>query len=298
MSEPEWSVKDKVCVVTGGNSGIGLWTAIGLASQGAHTVIVSRSRERGEAALAEARAVLRERGHAEARLDLVLGDLGSLEQIRALAEELLGRYPAIHVLVNNAGLWMTERKLTPDGLETTFAVNHLGPFLLTHLLLPRLIASAPARIVNVASEGHRQGKLDFEDLQAERRFGKVRAYCVSKLCNLLFTRELARRLEGTGVTANALHPGVVNTNLGSNSSGPIRWVFDWVGPLFFIGPEKGARTSLHVATSPALDGVSGRYFSNSREAKPSRRAQDDEAARRLWEVSEQLAGIATAAATR
>lgn len=295
MSDSTWTVKDKVCVVTGGNSGIGLWTAIGLARQGAHTVIVSRSRERGEAALEQARAAL---GDQPARLDLVVGDLGSLAQIRALAEELLARYPAIHVLVNNAGLWMTERQLTPDGLETTFAVNHLGPFLLTHLLLPRLQESAPARIVNVASEGHRQGKLDFDDLQAERRFGKVRAYCDSKLANVLFTRELARRLEGTGVTANSLHPGVVHTNLGSNSSGPIRWVFDWVGPLFFITPEKGARTSLHVATSPALDGVSGRYFSNSRESTPSRRARDDEAARRLWEISEQLTGIATAAAAR
>lgn len=288
-----WTVADKVCVVTGGNSGIGLHTVIGLAKAGARVALVSRNRERGEAALQEALAAA-----PGARVDLVLGDLGSLASTRALAAELLARYPAIHVLVNNAGLWMTERTLTADGLETTFAVNHLAPFLLTNLLLERLIASGPARIVNVSSEGHRQGRLDFDDLQAARRFGKVKAYCDSKLANVLFTRELARRLEGTNVTANALHPGVVATNLGNNSSGVIRWVFDKVGPLFFKTPAQGARTSLHVATSPALDGVSGRYFKDSRESKPARAARDDAAARRLWQVSEELARLAPAATAR
>lgn len=285
-----WTVKDKQCIVTGGNSGIGLHTAIGLARQGARVALVSRSPAKGEAAVREVRAAV-----PGAQVDLVVGDLGSLAQIRQLAADLLERYPAIHVLVNNAGLWMTERQETPDGLETTFAVNHLGPFLLTNLLLPRLQQSAPARIVNVASEAHRQGKLAFDDLQATRGFGKIKAYCDSKLANVLFTRELARRLQGTGVTANSLHPGVVNTNLGNNSSGLIRWVFDIAGPLFFITPEKGARTSLHVATSPDLDGVSGRYFKSSKINGEAKAAKDDEAARRLWAASEQLCGLAPVA---
>jgi NAD(P)-dependent dehydrogenase (short-subunit alcohol dehydrogenase family) len=292
QSEQTWSVEGKVCVVTGGNSGIGLHTAIGLARQGARTVIVSRSRDKGLAAVEQ----IREAAGVE-QVDLVVGDLGSRAQIRALAEELLERYPAIHVLVNNAGLWMTERVINPDGLETTFAVNHLGPFLLTNLLLERLVASAPARIVNVSSEGHRQGRLALDDLAAERGYGKIKAYCDSKLCNVLFTAELARRLEGTGVTANSLHPGVVNTNLGSNSKGVIRWVFDYVGPLFFTTPAKGARTSIHVATDPALDGVSGRYFRSSRQVKPSRAARVEADARRLWEVSAELCELQEPAAS-
>lgn len=289
-----WTVKDKVCVVTGGNSGIGLHTAIGLARQGGRVAIVSRNSDKGEAAVQSIRAA----AGADARVDLVVGDLGSLASTRALAADLLARYPALHVLVNNAGLWMTERTETADGLETTFAVNHLAPFLLTNLLLERLIASAPARIVNVSSEGHRRGRLDWDDLQAVRGFGKIKAYCDSKLANVLFTRELARRLEGTGVTTNVLHPGVVNTNLGANSTGVIRWIFNSVGPLFFLTPEQGARTSLHVATSPALDGVSGRYFKDSREVSPSRAARVDADATRLWAVSEELAGLTTAAPAR
>lgn len=286
MTDSSWTVAGKTCVVTGGNSGIGKFTALGLARQGARVLIVSRTEERGRLALEEVR---RESGSES--VELVVGDLSSLANVRALAAELLERCPELHVLINNAGLWMTERVLTPDGLETTFAVNHLAPFLLTNLLLDRLRASAPARIVNVSSEGHRQGKLDFEDLQAERSFGKIAAYCGSKLMNVLFTRELARRLQGSGVTANSLHPGVVRTNLGSRSSGAIRWVFDWVGPLFFLTPEQGARTSLHVACAPALDGVSGLYFKSSRECTPARAARDDDSAQRLWEVSAELAGL-------
>lgn len=288
-----WTVKDKQCVITGGNSGIGLWTAIGLAKQGAKVAIVSRSRERGEAAL----VTIREESGREA--ELVVGDLGSVAATRALAEELLERFPAIHVLVNNAGLWMTERTLNPDGLETTFAVNHLGPFLLTNLLLERLSESAPARIVNVSSTAHRQGKLDFEDLQAERGYGKIKAYCDSKLCNVLFTRELARRLEGTRVTTNALHPGVVNTNLSSNAPRFVRWLAQTVlGPVFFMTPEKGARTSVHVASAPELASVSGRYFKDSRQKTPSRAAQSDADAARLWEISAELVGLGQGVAPR
>jgi NAD(P)-dependent dehydrogenase (short-subunit alcohol dehydrogenase family) len=284
-----WTVKDKVCVVTGGNSGIGLHTAIGLTRQGARTVIVSRSRERGEAAV----ATVREETGVE--VDLVVGDLGSIATTRALAAELLERYPELHVLVNNAGLWLPTRTLNADGLETTFAVNHLGPFVLTNLLLERMIASSPARIVNVSSAGHRRGNLDFDDLQSARSYGKVKVYCDSKLCNVLFTRELARRLEGTGVTANSLHPGVVNTNLTTNAPKAIKWLIDLVGPALLMTPKKGARTSLHVATAPSLSGVSGRYFKNSREVAASRRARNDADATRLWEISEELAGMSVGA---
>ncbi len=284
-----WTVKDKVCVVTGGNCGIGLWTAIGLARQGARTVIVSRNRERGEAAV----ATVRERTGVE--VDLVIGDLGSVATTRALAEELLSRYPELHVLVNNAGLWLTERKVNADGLETTFAVNHLGPFVLTNLLLDRLKSSAPARIVNVSSRGHRRGDLNFDDLQSEQGYGKVKAYCDSKLCNVLFTRELARRLEGTDVTVNALHPGVVNTNLAHSAPKPIKWLIETLGPILLTTPEKGARTSVHVATSPSLAGVSGRYFKDSREKTPSCAAQNDDDARRLWTISEELSGLTVGA---
>lgn len=286
-----WTVEGKTCVVTGGNSGIGLHTAIGLARQGARVAIVSRSRERGEAALQTIRASLAAEVGGDARVELVVGDLGSLASTRALADELLARYPALHVLVNNAGLWMTERRLTPDGLETTFAVNHLAPFLLTNLLLERLRASAPARVVNVSSEAHRRGRLDWDDLQAERGFGKVKAYCDSKLANVLFTRELARRLEGTGVTVNALHPGVVATNLAQHAPGPLRWAVERLGPLLLLSPAQGARTSLHVATSPALEGVSGRYFKSCREVFPARAAQVDADAARLWAISARLAGL-------
>lgn len=282
-----WTVKDKVCVVTGGNSGIGLSTAIGLARQGAKTVIVSRNRERGEAAVATVR------DETGVTVDLVIGDLGTVATTRQLALELLSRYSELHVLVNNAGLWMPNRRLNEDGLEVTFAVNHLGPFVLTNLLLDRLVASSPARVVNVSSMGHRRGSLDFDDLQAERGYGKVKVYCDSKLCNVLFTRELARRLEGTGVTVNALHPGVVNTNLVQNAPKPLRWLFDLVAPLVLTSPEKGARTSLHVATAPELSDVSGSYFKDSRMIPPSKAAQSDEDARRLWAVSEELAGLSS-----
>lgn len=279
----EWSVENKVCVVTGGNSGIGRSTAIGLARQGARTVIVSRSRDKGEAAVAY---IVEASG--SQHVELVVGDIGTFATTRALADTLLARYPEIHVLINNAGLWMTERVVNEDGLENTFAVNHMGAFLLTRLLLDRLKASAPARIVNVSSRGHRLGKVDFDDLQAERGFGKIQAYCNSKLCNVLFTHALAKRLEGTGVTANTVHPGTVKSNLGSNSSGVIRWVFDKVGPVFFLSEAKGARTSIHVATEPSLSDVNGAYFRSSKQVKPSKAGQDDAAAERLWTVSEAL----------
>jgi NAD(P)-dependent dehydrogenase (short-subunit alcohol dehydrogenase family) len=217
-------------------------------------------------------------------------DFASLEDVRRLAGELRARHPEIHVLVNNAGVVAARRTLTEDGYETTFAVNHLAPFLLTNLMLDTLRSSAPARVVTTSSDAHRSGRLDIDDLQDERRWSAWSAYSTSKLANVLFTRALARRLEGTGVTANCLHPGVIRTRLGRSTPLPVR--VGWrVASLFFKSPKTGAQTIVHLASSPELEGVSGAYFSDRREATPSRRALDDDLGERLWEVSERLTGL-------
>jgi len=271
----------KTCVVTGATSGIGEATALGLVRMGARVVVVGRSRERGEATLARLRAA----GSA----DLRLANLASLAEVRRLAEEILAACPQLHLLVNNAGVVNLRRQITVDGFEETFAVNHLAYFALTNLLLERVVASAPARIVNVSSDAHRFSPLDLDDLQSEHGYGAMRTYARSKAANILFTRELARRLEGTGVTVNAVHPGAVASRLGAHNG--------WFGKLatgllkpFFLSPEKGARTSMHVATAPELDGVSGAYFARCREKQPARSACDPETTRRLWDVSAQLTG--------
>jgi NAD(P)-dependent dehydrogenase (short-subunit alcohol dehydrogenase family) len=198
----------------------------------------------------------------------------------------------LDVLVNNAGLMLDRRSTTQDGYETTFQVNHLGPFLLTNLFLDLLRASAPARVVNVASTAHRGGKLNFDDLQSERSYAGMRVYATTKLCNILFTKELARRLQGTGVTANALHPGTVRTGFGMDGDTKGLWR---IGMLivrpFILTPAGGARTSIYLASSPDVEGKSGGYYARSRPSKPTRAAQDDETARRLWEVSAQLVGL-------
>ena len=219
-----------------------------------------------------------------------MADLASLAQVRRLAADLASKLERIDVLVNNAGAIHTTRKVTVDGLEMTFAVNHLAPFLLTNLLLPRLAASAPARVVTVASDAHRVGPLDFGDLQAERGYAAMMVYGRSKLCNILFAAELARRLAGTGVTSNSLHPGVVATGFGRNDAGWLSAGVKLLAPLF-ISPGKGARTSLHLATSPEVEGLTGRYFKDSRPARPSRAALDEVAAKRLWEASLRLTGL-------
>jgi retinol dehydrogenase 12 len=236
----------KTCIVTGASAGIGQAIAQGLAARGAHVILVCRSRARAEATQHAMRTAT-----GNSAIDIALADLSSQADIRRLAQELLRRYPRIHALINNAGVVNTKRTVTVDGLETVFAVNHLAYFLLTQLLLPRLVESAPARIVNVASDAHHWDTLDFADLQNHRRYRGLKVYGQSKLCNLLFTRELARRIAGTGVTVNSLHPGGVATGLGWNNG--------WWAVLI-------AR----------------------REHRPSRAAQDDEAALRLWQISEQL----------
>lgn len=279
------SMDGRVCLITGGNAGIGQATAAGLARQGADVCIVSRDAERGEAAAARVKA---DTGR---RVQVVVGDLGSLAGVRALADRVHDALPHLHVLVNNAGVMLNERRTTPDGLELHFAVNHLGPFLLTNLLLDRLVESGTARVVNVSSALYARGALDFEDLQMEKRFDGFKAYARSKMCNVLFTRELARRLEGRGVTVNALHPGVVNTNLGDESTGLLKVGMKLVKPLL-TSPAKGARTSIHLAASHDVATVSGAYFVKCTERPVTRYARKAENARLLWTVSERLSGLA------
>ena len=272
----------KVCLITGGSSGIGKATALGLANKGANVVMVGRDRSRGEAARTE---VVEKSGNE--LVDLMLADLSSQESIRQLAEDFTSRYGRLHVLINNAGVFISKRTVTVDGIETTFAVNHLAPFLLTNLLLDVLEASAPARIVNVTSSGERSGTINFDDLQWEGRYSGVRAHNQSKLAMILFTYELARRLEETGVTVNCVHPGVVVTNLGRGSSGSFGLLLRLMRP-FFSSPEKGAETSIYLASSPEVEGVSGKYFAKKAEARSSEQSYDEAAGRRLWQVSAEL----------
>lgn len=247
--------------------------------------MVARNREKGEAARA---AVAAETGND--RVELLLADLASLAQVGRLAEQFTQRHDRLHVLVNNAGLVLVKRQVTEDGYEETFAVNHLAPFLLTTLLLDVLRASAPARIVNVSSDAHRGQRIDFDDLQSERRYFGQRVYGRTKLENILFTTELARRLEGTGVTANAVHPGFVASNFGRNNGGAFRGFITVLQKLLAISPEQGAQTPLYVATSPEVEGVTGRYFAKGKQRHPSTAALSVADAQRLWQVNEQLVG--------
>jgi NAD(P)-dependent dehydrogenase (short-subunit alcohol dehydrogenase family) len=265
----------KTVVVTGASSGIGAAAAVELAKRGATVVPVGRDAKR----LA---AVGRRVGSEPLR-----ADFSSLSEVRRLAEELLARHERIDVLVNNAGLVAGRRGLTVDGYETTFAVNHLAPFLLTNLLLDRLKASAPARVVTTSSDAHHSGRIDIDDLQGERKWSTWSAYANSKLANILFTRALARRLEGSGVVANCLHPGVIRTRLGRGASLPIR--LGWqVAALFFKRPTTGAETIVYLASAPEAGETSGGYFVDSRERSPSAWAQDDDLGERLWAESERL----------
>ena len=290
MAEGGWA--DRVCVVTGANVGIGLETARGLAQLGATVWLASRDMEKNEAAAAEVR---RSAGHDRVRT-LKL-DLSSAASVRRATEELLSASPRLDVLVNNAGLVLTDRRLTEDGFEMTFGVNHLGHFLWTTLLLDRMLATAtaerPARIVNLASEAHRTSRgVPWEDLRRDKGYSGWLVYGDSKLANILYSRALARRLAGRNVTANAVHPGVVATAFGAPED--TGWFGRWlmpIGKLFMLTPAQGAATSLHVATAPETATVSGKYFAKSREAKPTKYALDDAAAERLWVESERLLGL-------
>jgi NAD(P)-dependent dehydrogenase (short-subunit alcohol dehydrogenase family) len=279
------AMQGRVCLVTGATQGIGRETALGLARLGADVHLVARDRARAEAVLAEVRRA----GGGNA--SLFVADLASQASTRALAEEVKARLPRLHVLVNNAGGIFTERALSPDRIEMTLALNHLGYFLLTGLLVDRLRASAPARVVSVSSSAHVGARIEFDDLQGERGYSGWRAYGQSKLANILFTRELARRLAGSGVTANCLHPGVVATGFGKNNAGPFSWGVRIAAP-FFLSAARGARTSIWLASSPEVAGVTGQYFARYRVSKVSDAARDEAAARRLWEVSARLTGLA------
>jgi NAD(P)-dependent dehydrogenase (short-subunit alcohol dehydrogenase family) len=287
-------MQGRTVLITGGNSGIGRETAAGLARIGATVIITSRDREKGQRAAAEIGA------RSGRQVECLHLDLASLASTRAFAADFLQRYDALHVLVNNAGLILGDRRLTDDGFEMTFAVNHLAHFLLTDLLLDRIKASAPARIINVSSRAHRRvSGLDFDDLQADKRYSGLQVYSRSKLANIYFTRELARRLEGSRVDVNALHPGAVATGFARDGDvkGPYGLLVRLVSP-FLKTPEDGARTSIHLASAPELEGVSGKYFSDSKETAPAPAALDDAAARRLWTVSEELIARATAGGDR
>jgi NAD(P)-dependent dehydrogenase (short-subunit alcohol dehydrogenase family) len=273
-------MEGRTALVTGASRGIGKAAAVDLARRGARVLLVARDAARGAAALEEIRGRV-----PGADIRLLLADLSARRDVRALAAEIDGSEERLDVLLLNAGVYTRRRRLTDDGLETQLAVNHLAPFLLTLLLRGRLAASAPSRVVVVSSEAHRHGRIDFGDLQGERRYSGLRAYAQSKLANLLFAREAARRFGVDGVTVNAAHPGVVATNLLFSGFAPLRLVAP-----FLRTPEQGAATPVRLATDPALTDVSGRYFIDGREARPARAALDDDDARRLWEASLVLAG--------
>ena len=278
----ERTMRGKTAMVTGASTGIGKETARALARMGARVVMVSRDRARGEAALAELSA---ESGQVE----LMLADLASQREVRRLAREFEAGHDRLEVLINNAGGTFHERGSTEDGVERTFALNHLAPFLLTNLLLDVLKKSAPARVVNVASGAHAMGRIDFEDLRGERRYSPSRAYAQAKLANVMFTYELARRLEGTGVTANAVHPGFVSTGFHDRNRGLARLVVDHViRPTVMVPPDKGAETVVYLASCPEVEGATGGYFAKKEPKASSKRSKDREAARRLWGASEEL----------
>ncbi|MDQ4039037.1 MAG: SDR family oxidoreductase [Actinomycetota bacterium] len=285
LSGASGAMTGKTVLVTGSTSGIGRATALGLARLGADVAITGRNPERTENAAREIRA------DGGGQVDVFVADLSAQSEVWRLADEALRRLARIDVLVNNVGGYWHTRHVTVDGFERTFAVNHLAPFLLTNLLLDRLMQSAPARVVTVSSNAHRLWRMDFEDLQGERSYRGSRAYDQSKLANVLFTYELARRLRGTSVTANALHPGAVSTSFGAEDPATIqRLLVPFVRPLM-KSAARGSMTSIHLASAPALQEVTGRYFVNSKPKKSSKRSYDKADAARLWQISTELVGL-------
>jgi NAD(P)-dependent dehydrogenase (short-subunit alcohol dehydrogenase family) len=278
-------LRGKHCMITGASSGLGRVTAVELARMGANLTLVCRNRSRGEDVIAEIRQNTGNRS-----VNLMLADLSIQQSIRELAAAFVDRSEPLHVLVNNAGVFNLKRELTADGIETVFAVNHLSYFMLTQLLLDRIRQSAPARIVNVASAAHSHGTIDFDDLGGERRYRSMRIYGQSKLANILFTYELARRLEGSGVTVNCAHPGAVATGLGANNGALAKLLMPLIG-LFMRSPEQGAATQIYLASSPEVDGINGKYFVDCKPAKSSAESYDTAVARRLGEVSARMTGV-------
>jgi len=284
-------MKDKIGIVTGANSGIGKVTALALAKQGFTVVMMCRNRAKAEAAQKE---IVRLSGNPQ--VEMIWVDFASQRQIREAAAQFLSMHDCLDVLVNNAGFLASDkRQLTEDGIEATFAVNHLGYFLLTGLLMPALEKAATqngeARVVCVASEAHRYAPFNLDNVQLERGYSGIKAYCISKLCNILFTAELARRVAGKNITANSLHPGAVNSGFAQNTPGWFAWLFKIAKP-FLMSEEEGAETSIYLATSPEVKGISGGYFYKKRLRRnmiPI--AKDEKIAQQLWEMSEKLTNI-------
>jgi retinol dehydrogenase 12 len=283
-------MKDKIVLVTGGNSGIGLVTVTELAKLGATTILVARDRSKGQAALEQAK---RDSGSVD--IHLMLADLSLQVDVRNLALEVQNRFPRLDVLVNNAALVPAVRQVTAEGMEVQLAVNHLAPFLLTNLLLEHLKKSDQGRVVTVSSVAHTNGKANFADIQSEYEYDRPNSpakgwqtYCNTKLFNILFSNELARRLEGTRVTANALHPGVIGSNLWRTMPGPMRFLAN----LFMIKAERGARTSIYLSSSPEVTNVTGKYFfDNCNQVEASAMAKDVDLQQELWAISEKLVGL-------
>jgi retinol dehydrogenase 12 len=283
MANTAQPMHGKVCLVTGATSGIGAVIAEALARQGATTILVARNPTRGAATVERIR-----QGTGNPQVEVLLAELSAQAEIRRLAREVQSHYPRLDVLVNNAGALFSGREVSADGIEMTWALNHLAYFLLTILLLDTLRASAPARVVNVSSDAHRHARLRFDDLQGQQDYGGWRAYAQSKLANVLFTYELARRLAGTGVAANAVHPGFVATNFARQNRSLTALLFRALQPVVALSPEQGAETVIYLATAPEVEGVSGQYFVKRRAVRSSPVSYDVQAAQRLWQVSAEL----------
>ena len=275
-------MKNKLCVITGANSGIGFETTKELAAQGAFVVMVCRNEDKADTAR---KAIINE--IPDAGLSIVLCDFSSMDDIRRAAADIAVQYEKIDILINNHGFIAKEYDTTVDGLEQTFGVNHIGYFLFTNLLLPQVKAAGKARIINVASTAHRRGEFDPDNIQLKTGYDNWKAYGNSKLFNILFTKELAERLKDTEVTANCLHPGVIASNFGQSSTWLVKVFYKLAGPLM-KNNRQGAETTIYLATSPEVEDVSGAYFSNKKVATPSRIARDSEAAKKLWEISEEI----------
>ncbi|MFX1304542.1 MAG: SDR family oxidoreductase [Promethearchaeota archaeon] len=274
------SMEGRICLITGANSGIGKVTAKALAKMNAMVVMVCRDKERGDKAQKE---IIEQTGNNQ--VDLLLCDLSSKEQIRKLVKEFKEKYQNLHILINNAGIMLKKRELSVDGIEMNFAVHVIAPFLLTNLLLDVLKKSTPSRIINVTSAAHRRAKIDFEDLQNKnKKYRLFTVYGISKLGEMLITYELSRKLDGTGVTANAVHPGLVNTNLGRDQSN----FSQWFARKFFKSPEEGAETSIYLATSPEVEGITGKYFINKEPRQSSEESYNLEYAEKLWKICEEM----------
>jgi len=278
-------MKDKICIVSGATSGIGKVTATALASQGAQIIMLCRNKDKGEQVKEE---IIHKTGNTNIRFFLV--DFSSQKDIRKAAEEINASVPHIDLLVNNAGAFYDKRTVTEDNLELTFAVNHIGYFLLTQLLLDKIKKAPKARIVNVASQAQMMGSIYFDDINLEKGFMPMKAYAQSKLANIMFTFELAEKLKDTGITVNCLHPGVVNTGFSKNGTSLFTTLFNSAS-RFFMTPEQGAQTSIWLATSPEVEGISGKYFARKKEIRAKKIAYDKQARKRLWELSEQVAKI-------